>query len=394
METVTALLTPTGSGAIATIGLFGKDAKKVLTKIFKPASKKNAELNPPNICLGHIYFHDKIIDQVTIACQQQNFFTINCHGNPIITADIIALLENCSVKPLTTTQFIYQIQIAKTPAPTTIEIEATLATPDIKTISGTRIVLQQAKNGLNNTIDQWLSNKESITPEQIKIQAAQILQNSKKVKPLIFGPKIILIGPPNSGKSTLLNQLAGTQKAIVSNIKGTTLDYVTAQCEIAGLVCNFIDTAGLDEQISKDQNQTTAQQNGLEITKNADLIILVLDSSDDNSQLNQRLKDFLQNCTQPIITVFNKSDLPQNLDKNTLPIKPQTNVSISALDGTNIEKLLTILRNNFTSDQPQKNTPIAFTARQNALLNKIINENSKEIIFETITELLKGRLCI
>jgi len=143
---------------------------------------------------------------------------------------------------------------------------------------------------------------------------------------MVYGCTAVLTGPPNSGKSTLLNYLAGRQKAIVTDIKGTTRDWVDAECRIGSLSVTMIDTAGVDENdggasptlrnaatddhLSGFQNtiEQTAHERTTEILKSADLVLLVLDLSQSKLELDSGLLDSISN--KNVITVLNKADLP------------------------------------------------------------------------------------
>ncbi|MGD9110381.1 MAG: 50S ribosome-binding GTPase, partial [Phycisphaerales bacterium] len=236
METVAAVMTSKGTGAIATISLFGPDADNILRKIFNPPSK----LKAGQTALGAITVNGNVIDQVLIGCEGVDNFTINCHGNPLIVSDILRLLEKKGASTVSTERLL----IKKYSQMSTIAIEAKLVMADIKTLDGTRIVSNQIGGGLTKAVKSWQQTVENGSPEKVRPEAKTILQNSKKTRPLIYGCKIVLAGAPNSGKSTLLNRLAGKEKAIVTDIKGTTRDWVSTDCQLGKLSAEVIDTAG------------------------------------------------------------------------------------------------------------------------------------------------------
>ena len=122
----------------------------------------------------------------------------------------------------------------------------------------------------------------------VSAEAEQILENSQIAKLIMFSCKVAIIGPPNTGKSTLLNLLAGRQKAIVTDIKGTTRDWVSAQCRIEPLYLELFDTAGLDKK-PEDVIERESQQKSIEILQQADLVLLVLDISQTAEQLDKSL---------------------------------------------------------------------------------------------------------
>ena len=202
----------------------------------------------------------------------------------------------------------------------TIEIEAKIAQLNAKTIEGTKILENQIDIGLSKKVQNWLNNIKSITLDEIKADVRQILNTSKAAKLIIYGCTVAIVGPPNTGKSTLLNCLAGRQKAIVTDIKGTTRDWVSAQCKISPLSLTLIDTAGLDEELEatpKNIVEKKARQKSAEFLDQADLLLLVLDNSQGKDQLNKSL--FKKTAGKKILTVLNKSDLPAGFDHAQLP---------------------------------------------------------------------------
>jgi tRNA modification GTPase len=387
-----AVITGKGTGAISTIQVFGDSAEIVIGKIFEPAGKKQAKFKTGKTLLGTIHDGDKKIDQVTIGCEQPRTFTINCHGNPLLVEMIMQLLRRNGVQILTTEQLLIKI-LTEQKTSNTIAIEAKLAQSKAKTLKGTKIVLNQIDAGLSKTAKDWLENLDDIYPDKIKTEAAEILQISETAKLIIYGCKAALTGPPNSGKSSLLNRLAGRQKSIVTDISGTTRDWVTAECQINSLSLELTDTAGLDENQpdAPDTIEKTAQQKTIETLGQADLILLVLNNSQNDNIDNQLIKRF---TGKKILTVLNKSDLPAKFDTNKLPDFLSNTVKISAKTGNGIEKLTEkILQITGTADFYQQKT-VCFTDRQVNLIMQLATVKSKEQAASTITELLNGRVCV
>jgi tRNA modification GTPase len=388
MSAFAAVTTGKGTGAIATIQLFGDSAEAVLKKIFRLVGKKPAIFKTGKILLGTISDGFETIDQVTIGCEGPNNFAINCHGNPLIVADIMQLLQKNGATLLTAEQLLAKIFSAEKPS-NIIALEAKLTLLQAKTIQGTKIIVNQADAGLTKKIEQWRHN--AIPLEKIKADAKQILEDSKIAKLIIFGCKIALIGPPNTGKSTLLNFLAGRQKAIITDIPGTTRDWVSAQCRIGQLFAEFIDTAGLAET-AEDTIAKISQQKSVEMLEKADLVLLVLDNNQTNNILDEKVLE--KTANKRIITVLNKSDLPAKFDTGKLPEELANTAKISAKFGNGIENLLEKIQHLCGVTGFDLKTAVCFSTRQENLLKQMQKAKSKQHAVSIITELLNASLSV
>jgi tRNA modification GTPase len=386
-----AVMTGTGTGAIATVGVFGDAARAVLAKVFKPAGTKPAEPRMGEIVLGTICDGGKTIDRVAVGCEGADTFAINCHGNPLIVEMIMQLLQRCGATLLTAEQLLSRILMAQGLS-NTIAVEAKLAQAKARTIQGTRIIANQIDAGLSRKAQAWLENVDGTSLDEIKAEAIQILQKSQAAKPIIYGCTVVLAGPPNSGKSTLLNCLAGRQKAIVTDIEGTTRDWVEADCQVDSLSLTLIDTAGLSRDLlgPEDTIEKTAQRKTAEILRQADIVLLIVDSSrpveEFDDQISKRIAD------KSVITVLNKSDLPAKFDAGRLPKILSNTVQISAKLGAGIENLKEKIRQTTGAADFDLRQAICFTSRQENLLKQLINVKSKRQAASTITELLTGQM--
>lgn len=393
MNCFAAVITGTGTGAIATIQIFGDFSQALLMKVFKPAGTKPTKFETGHIFLGTITTGDKTIDQVTIGCEAPDVFVIHCHGNPLIVEMIMQQLKNSGATLLTAEQLRTKILITQESI-NTIAIEAKLAQLKAKTFLGTKIIANQIDAGLNKTASDWLEKINETTLDEIKTEAAQILQASQTAKLIINSCTVVLVGPPNSGKSTLLNCLTGRQKAIVTNIKGTTRDWVEATCNIGSLSLTLVDTAGLEDGLSDSQDTIgqAAQMKTTEILEQADIVLLVLDSSQSIKLFDTRFSEKI--VGKRIITILNKSDLPSRLNTEQLPESLSNSVGISAKEGSGIENLKHKIEqiSNVTHYDPRQ--PICFTVRQEKLLEQLNNAPSEQRATSIITELLNGQFCV
>jgi tRNA modification GTPase len=392
MTAFAAVMTGKGTGAISTVQVFGDTAEAVIKKIFKPVGKEQVIFQPGKILLGTIVDAEETIDHVTIGCEGPDTFAINSHGNPLIVEMIMQLLQQQGVTLLTADRLITKIMAAQKHI-NTIELEAKLTQPGAKTLEGTKLIANQIDAGLSKKAAEWIKNINAISIDQIKNDAGRILKNSQTAKLIITGCKAAIIGPPNTGKSTLLNCLAGRQKAIVTDIKGTTRDWVSARCKIGPLSIELIDTAGLDEEFAAAPERVVekaSQQKTAQILEDVDLVLLVLDNSQPVDRIDDRLLEKITG--KKVLTVLNKSDLPARLDIDKLPKILADTVQISAKFETGIENLTVKIQQLAGVADFDLHTAVCITDRQENLLKQLKNAKSKQQAASIITELLNGQL--
>ena len=391
MSIFAAVTTGRGTGAISTIQIFGDSAEALMKIVFKPAGTKPSIFKTGEILLGTICDGAEVIDQVTIGCEGPDTFAINCHGNPLIVEMIMQLLRRHGTALLTEEQLLKKLLTAQK-SDGSIAVEAKLTHAKASTLQGTKIIANQIDAGLTKQARGWLENINEISLDKIKAEANQILQKSQSGRLIIYGCTAVLTGPPNSGKSTLLNCLAGRQKAIVTDIEGTTRDWVSARCRIGSLSVKLIDTAGLDEKLHDHQDNIdeSAQIKTIEVVERADIVLLVLDASLPAEELDDQIAKRFND--KKVITVLNKSDLPAKLDTSRLPGILSKTVQISAKEGAGIESLSKKITETAGAADFDLRKPICFTRRQENLIKKLTGVTSKQQAASIITELLTGRL--
>lgn len=378
-----AVTTGRGVAAIASIQLTGESAKNIIEKIFKPHSAKKASLKPSTVSVGNIIDRDRIIDEVVIGCEAADTFIINCHGNPLIVEMIMKLLKDHGASLVTAEQMLAE-QFAKS-SPNAIVAESRLAQLKALTIEGVKIIANQIDKGLAGTVSRWLDDFDTLTLRQIQDECKQILADSEIADLIINGATIVIAGPPNSGKSTLLNCLSGKQKAIVAEAAGTTRDYVGSTCRIGPIVADLIDTAGLNEKLAISFIDAEAQKRTLCLIKNCDLLLLVLDSSEAGAT-KLTIPEELKRADR-LLVVLNKSDLTPQLDQTVLDFDFAEAVTISAKNATGIDELAKKILKILRVDSFAPDTSVCFTERQKNLLQAILNTKSKPDVKQTISDL-------
>ena len=369
---VASLLTARTAAAISSIQVAGGGAEEILKIIFKPAGKNNSDFSAGKILYGTITDSKRTIDEVVIGCEGKNSFSINCHGNPLIVENILALLQKHNAQIVEPNEMMIFIGREKF-GDNAIALEAEIAGAEAATLDGAKIIAEQTKDGLFKTANSWLKIGDI---EDIKKQAKQVLADSKIANYFINGAKIVIAGASNSGKSTLFNYLCGREKAIVSDIAGTTRDWISAKIKLKKIVAEFFDTAGVDEKLIT-KNTIDAQSQALSrgLIENADLVLLVVDG------VNPAI--VMAGLTESLekLVVYNKCDLAGEL--------PADGLKISAKTGRGVRELIAAIEQKLGVAYFDIKKTVCFTDRQRMILEQVVSADAKQQVEQLITELLK-----
>lgn len=401
-DTIAAISTALGIGAISIIRVSGPESIINVNKIF--TGKDLTKVDTHTINYGHIVDNGTIIDEVLVSVMKgpksfttEDIVEINCHGGIATTKKILELLllNGCRLAEpgeFTKRAFLNgRIDL--------LEAEGVMDVLNAKTEKSRNLAINQLSGKTSQLIENLrqeivsvLANIEvnidypeyedieklgysELEPKINKIynEMCKILKDSENGKIIKEGIDVSIIGRPNVGKSSILNRLLEEDKAIVTDIEGTTRDIVEGTINLDGLIVNFIDTAGIRK--TSDIVESIGVKKSLDLINNSDLVLYVLNNNeellDDDNQILRELEN------KNHIIVVNKMDLSKKL---ILP-NEENIVYISALEDKNIEKLKDKIKELYNVDTIETADLTYLTnARSIALLKeaKKAIEDSKE----------------
>jgi len=409
-DTIVALATPSGSGAIAVIRLSGKDALSIAEKHFKSVTGKSlSKQKTHTIHLGHIIDGEKMIDEVLVSVfKNPNSYTgedvieISCHGSNYIQQEIIQLFLRNGCRMASAGEFTLRAFLNGKLDLSQAEAVADLISSDNE--ASHQIAMQQMRGGFSSEIAKLreeLLNFASLIELELDFAEEDVeFADRTQFKELIIriqfvlkrlidsfavgnviknGIPVAIVGEPNVGKSTLLNALLNEERAIVSEIAGTTRDTIEDEISIGGIGFRFIDTAGIRE--TKDVVESIGIQRTFEKIDQAQVVIYLFDSTQFKilgSQFKVELEKIKNKYPQkPLIVLANKID-----QINASQIKDmQTNIPdiqlLSAKSGTGIEQLTDRLLNLINTGSLRNNETIITNTRHYDALLKAFEEIQK-----------------
>jgi len=400
-ETIVAPATSTGKSSVNIIRLSGVKSLAVAESIFMPKKYKISE-NPRKMVYGHIIDGDKVIDEVMLCYMKaphsftcEDVVEINCHGGSKSLEEIMSLILTKGVRLAQNGEFTKRAflngRIDLSQAEAVIDIINAKST---KSFENAQRQLQGRLSGRIEKIDERLKKsiaqitvaidfpeedipevtyEELLSDVEISMDELNKLKETyKNGKVISDGINIAIIGRPNVGKSSLLNELLEENRAIVTDIAGTTRDIITESLSINGISVNLIDTAGIRE--TQDIVEKIGVERSISSIENADIILLVLDTSD---KLNEEDKELMEKLRdRDYIILLNKSDLQNNLDINDLPdfLDKENIINISTLDKRGIEELKeNIYAKAVSFDDDSINNVMITNSRHYSLIENAIN---------------------
>ena len=382
-ETIVALATPPMKSALAIIRLSGDDCFEVVSKCF---SKSILNIKERTILVGSIFDKDHKIDDVVICVYKgpksftgEDSVEIICHGSTLISSEIIEILLQNGARLATNGEFssrafIHQkIDLIQAESINDAINATTKEAKDLSLLSlsgETSKLIKPLKTKLADIIslievnidypeyqDIEVANKEKIISycDELVTSINKLVNEGEQARIIKDGLKVAIVGKPNVGKSSLLNALLGEDKAIVTDIAGTTRDVVEGEINLKGIVLHLLDTAGIRD--ASDKVESIGVERSKKAVKQAELVIVVL--SENIEKEDQEILDMTKDSNR--IIVYNKADQIKD--------KKDNNIYISALQN-DIKPLVDEIYKNVGLDEQAFSRPALNNARQLGLLKQ------------------------
>ena len=400
-DTICAISTPLAPGAISIIRMSGSDAISIANKVF--IGKNLEKVDDHTINYGHIYDGDELIDEVMVSVMlEPNTYTredvieINAHGSIASAKRILSLLLKNGCRLANPGEFTERAFING--RIDLVEAESVMDIIESSSEKALSMAVNQLSGSTSNKIkeirkmisdietnievnidfpeydDITVLSNDIIKPKLINIskELHTLLNNSKDSKIIKNGIDTVIIGKPNVGKSSILNKLLEEDKAIVTDIPGTTRDIVEGTVDINGIRLNLIDTAGIRE--TDDLVESIGVKKSLELINKASLIIFVLNN---NTEITDSEKEILDKIKDKnYIIIVNKIDLGKIIDDSNL----DNIIYMSTVSGIGIDDLKNKIISMYELDKINtKDFNYLSSARSISLIEKAIDSIDKSI---------------
>lgn len=364
MDTICAIATPRGKGGISVIRVSGDESFKIVKKIFL-SNKDIEKAEGYTILHGFISDGENKIDEVLVSVFKaprsftgENVCEISCHGGVIVTETIIDLLvkNGCSMADrgeftkrafmngkmsLTQAEAVHDIIEAKTRKGVNAAINrlgGALTEKIVKlrdSIIKLLAMIQVSTDFPDEDIDSFADGSLYNLLDEYENELEKLLNSAKRGIYLSNGAKCAIVGIPNAGKSSLLNSLLEEEKAIVTEIPGTTRDVVEGRCEIGGVLVNFLDTAGIRE--TEDEIEKIGVDKAKRLIDDCDFVIYVTEAGRIETNEENEILSLIED--KNIIKVLNKTDISDENREGYISISAKNKEGIEELKGQISRKL-------------------------------------------------------
>ena len=371
-DTIAAIATAMSNSGIGIVRISGDEALDVADRIFRPkkGSRKVSDMETHTIHYGYVTDGDEVIDEVMLLIMKaprsytcEDTIEIDCHGGVLVMKKILETVLKYGARPAEPGEFTKRAflngRIDLSQAESVIDVinaqnelalkssVSQLQGAVLEKIKAIRAVVLHEIAFIESALDDPEHVSLEGYPEQLHeimsdahSKVKKLLDSSDNGKMLKEGINTAIVGKPNAGKSSLLNILVGEERAIVTEIAGTTRDILQEQIQIGGIGLNVIDTAGIRD--TEDIVEKIGVNKSREYIEKADLIIYVVDSSTELDKNDQEIIEAIQN--KKAIVLLNKSDLDAKTDTSVLQTqlsKPILSISAkTTLGSTNWKRLL------------------------------------------------------
>lgn len=413
-DTIAAIATAMSNSGIGVVRISGDEALDVADRIFRPkkGSRKVSDMETHTIHYGYVTDGDEVIDEVMLLIMKaprsytcEDTIEIDCHGGVLVMKKILETVLKYGARPAEPGEFTKRAflngRIDLSQAESVIDVinaqnelalkssVSQLQGAVLEKIKAIRAVVLHEIAFIESALDDPEHVSLEGYPEQLHeimsdahSKVKKLLDSSDNGKMLKEGINTAIVGKPNAGKSSLLNILVGEERAIVTEIAGTTRDILQEQIQIGGIGLNVIDTAGIRD--TEDIVEKIGVNKSREYIEKADLIIYVVDSSTELDENDQEIIEAIQN--KKAIVLLNKSDLDAKTDASVLQTQLSKPIlSISAKNNTGIHELETLIEEMFFSGKLSFNDEVYITniRQKNALAEA---QNSLKMVLQSIAD--------
>lgn len=393
-ETIAAIATAMSNSGIGIIRISGDEAISIADKMFKSIKegKRLTDVKTHTVHFGHIIEGNNVVDEVLVTVMKapntytrEDIVEINCHGGVVVLKKVMELVLKNGARPAQAGEFTKRAflngRIDLSQAEAVIDVinaknEYALSNSVSQLRGQISSKIKDIRNNILNQIayiEAALDDPEHMSldgydekfmdiTKNIMSQLGKLIESADNGRVISEGINTVILGKPNAGKSSFLNAVLGTERAIVTDIEGTTRDALEEHISIHGISLNIIDTAGIRD--TEDIVEKIGVSKAKELASDADLIIYIIDSSKPIDENDREIMELIKG--RKAIILFNKSDLEAAVSKEDIDVSENTPIiNISAKHQLGIDEFENAIKELFFNGQLKFNDEVYITnARQ------------------------------